>query len=79
MRVRCVDNTLCKNILTVGDEYDVIEINSYYKDYRLDGVLGWHHPRRFIPSGKASRTNVIITPVAPRPEPIVRFRPLRRG
>lgn len=48
MRVRCIDNSLYKELLTVGLEYTVLSIDERYDNYRLDGLEGkLFHARRF--------------------------------
>lgn len=46
MQVRCIDNTLQRDVLTVGQVYDVIKVNERDDCYELSG-LGCFSRSRF--------------------------------
>lgn len=66
MQVRCVDNTLAKDQLTIGKVYEVAHVNEYYDTYVLEGFDGYGFTKR--------RFEMVDTP---EPEITGRFRPKR--
>jgi hypothetical protein len=81
MLVKCLDNSWYEDVLKVGKLYELEEIAAY-DNFRLVGIKGLFHHRRFaslpdVPMGAKEIVTLEPTPEigdASFPEPIRRYR-----